>query len=288
MRTLKVYLHGATMGTPPRKTDHLRVKRGVVGGWSVGATRRNIAFLRSVEPESLLVDGDGGPLLGFAATFTLKSCPDSSDDWHKLRRAFLMRLVRMGLYRCHWVTEWQRRGVPHLHGAFWFRTPERLHDFIELNGRILGHWLDVAEPYGAGPRGQQIKPITDAIGWFKYLAKHAARGVQHYQRSSDSIPAGWKKTGRMWGHTGDWQLRDAMRLSISDDIYYRLRRVVRSWRVADARASGDIYRIKTARGMLTCHRRADSDVRGISEWIDQDTLLLMLDAVRAEGTIDHI
>lgn len=283
MRTLKVYLHGATMGTPPASTKHLKAKRGEVHGWSTSATRRNVAFLRSVEPDGLTVDPDGSGLIGWAGTFTLRDCPETSDDWHKLRRSFLKRLERRGLFRCHWVTEWQRRGVPHLHGAFWFPdtvpVPQRYRDLIDS-------WLAVAEPYTASERAQHVIPITDAIGWFQYVAKHAARGASHYQRSSDGIPEGWQKTGRVWGYTGDWQTRDPLKIMISDDVYYRLRRLVRSWRVADARASGNTYRIAAARSMLTSHHRPTSSVRGISEWVDQDTMLTLLDVAQGSGKVE--
>lgn len=280
MRTLKVYLHGATMGTPPASNVHSRAKRGEVNGWSTSATRRNVAFLRSVEPDSLTTTLDGTPLIGWAGTFTLRDCPETSDDWHKLRRSFLKRLERRGLYRCHWVTEWQRRGVPHLHGAFWF--PET----VPAPYHLTNAWLAVAAPYTVSERAQYILPINDAIGWFQYVAKHAARGTKHYQRSSDGIPEGWKKTGRVWGKTGDWLTRDPLKLQISDDVYYRLRRLVRSWRVADARASGNAYRLASARSMLTCHHRPSSSVRGISEWVDQDTMLTLLDVAQGSGKVE--
>ena len=285
MRTLKLYLHGLTMGTPPKNNAHQRAKRGQVGGWSAAATRRNVAFLRSVQPDTLTATPEGVPLVGFAGTFTLRDCPPDSDTWHKLRRALMKRLERSGLYRSHWVTEWQRRGVPHLHGAFWFPISDlfRLREVADL---LKGHWVAVAHPYGVNVKAQHVCAIHDAVGWFQYVAKHAARGVKHYQRSSDNIPQGWKKTGRMWGHTGKWDTRDPLQLRISPDVFYRLRRLVRSWRVADARASGDRYRLRSARGMLTCHNQANSEVRGVSEWINQETMLILLDAAHGSGVIE--
>lgn len=287
MRTLKVYLHGATMGTRPATSPHVRAKRGQVGGWSAGATRRNVAFLRSVEPDSL-TNGPDGPLIGFAVTLTLRDCPPSSESFHKLRRAYLMRLERMGLYRCHWVIEWQRRGVPHLHGAFWFPAPKRVQDYQRLIDSIIDHWLAVAGTYGVARRAQYVTPISDAIGWFQYVAKHAARGVTHYQRSSENMPEGWTKTGRMWGYTGAWDLREPMQFDLSDDVYFRMRRLARSWRIADARASGDSYRIKTARGLLKHPDPEISKLRGISEWISQDGVLLLLDVARGTGTVEQV
>ncbi|WP_229149984.1 hypothetical protein, partial [Alcanivorax sp. 1008] len=223
------------MGTAPRLNNHQRAIRGEVGGWSSSATRRNVAFLRSVEPSTLSGTPDA-PLLGLAVTLTLRDCPATSDDWHKLRRAFLKRLERIGLARCHWVTEWQRRGVPHLHGAFWF--PGDVSDFAAIRSEVLLHWLAVADSHNVSIRAQHCALISDALGWFQYVAKHAARGVKHYQRSSDNIPEGWKKTGRMWGHTGDWDTREPVQVDLPDPVYFRLRRLVRSWRVADARVDG--------------------------------------------------
>ena len=278
MRILKVYLHGSTMGTPPKRNDHLRTVRGEVGGWSRGSTRRNVAFLRSVVPDSLLIDSEGQTLYGYAFTLTLRECPLTSTEWHRMRTMYFKRLARAGMTRAHWVVEWQRRGVPHLHGCIW--SPHK-----NFNVAVIQDWLQIAAPYGAGPKGQHQRPIHDAIGWFKYLAKHAARGVSHYQRSPENVPKGWKKTGRVWGYLGDWDRRDSMQLTIEDSTFYRLRRYVRAWRIADSRASGDSFRIRSARAMLSCPDRALSAIRGISEWIDQDTMLLLLDAARGTDEV---
>ena len=200
-----------------------------------------------------------------------------------------MRLGRMGLYRCHWVIEWQRRGVPHIHGAFWFPASKGVHDFQRLVDSIIDHWLAVAGPYGVSRRAQHLAIIDDAVGWFQYVAKHAARGVKHYQRSSENMPEGWSTTGRMWGKTGEWVTRDAMEFHLSDDVYFRLRRLARSWRIADARASGDSYRIKTARELLKHPDPEVSKLRGISEWISQDDLLMLLDIARGStGEVEQV
>lgn len=304
MRTIKVYRHGCTLGTAPLKNDHLREKRSTVSGWSHGATRRNTAFLRSVVEPELSTDSQGQPLRAYAVTLTLKDCPATSDDWHKLRKAFLMRLSRAGLYRSHWVTEWQRRGVPHLHGAFW--VPMDV-----MPWQIIRHWLELTSSSGASDRGQFITPITDAVGWFKYLAKHASRGVSHYQRNPMNIPPEWrKKTGRVWGKTGDWPVRDAIAVELDDQAYFALRRLLKHWRHADARASvpesvslavrkqpelsacpphvqlrasGALRRVVQARRMLTCGCPRLSAVRGASEWLPEEVQLIALDWLRSEG-----
>ena len=304
MRTMKLYRHGVTMGTPPAKNDHLRAKRGVVEGWSQSAARRNTQFLRSVDERSLPTTDDGTPLAAVALTLTLKDCPPSPDDWHRLRRAYNDRLRRLGLYRSHWVTEWQRRGVPHLHGAFWlpYDVPPSL---------LIQHWCQLAAEYGALPRGQHYTAITDSVGWFKYLSKHASRGASHYQRHPENIPPQWqKRTGRVWGHTGPWPTIPPVQFDIDTAAFYRLRRLYRGWRVADARkesaqkiskfleknpifrqtpkpvqarACGAYRRVVFAKKMLKNTEIKFSSVMGVSEWIPQDVQLLALDWLRSEG-----
>lgn len=238
--------------------SHKRGLRGSVGGWSSSTSRRNIDFLRSVVPDSLTG-------LGIAFTGTVKGCPETSDLWKNIREAFIARLRRMGLIRSHWVTEWQRRGVPHLHCALWF--PEGLCT-IQLRMSITAHWLAVTSDYGSKANGQYALMIDDAIGWFQYVAKHAARGVGHYQRSPENIPKSWQqKTGRMWGKVGDWVTRDSLDLSVPPDAFHAFRRMCRNWRLADARASGNLFRIRSAKSMLKCRDRNLSTVRGVSEWI---------------------
>jgi len=276
MPVIKVYQHGLTAGIPPMKNDHPRAKRGNVIGWTDKATRSNVAFLRSV----YLPELHG---LGFAVTLTLRDCPASSEDWHKLRRSFIKRMERAGLLRAHWVTEWQRRGVPHLHGAIYFPEPADTSEYIRYHSAIEQHWLAVSDRYGAQRWAQHVKPITDAVGWFQYVAKHAARGVRHYQRSSENMPTGWKKTGRVWGYVGDWPTRDAMRIELTQAGYWRFRRIVRAWRTADARLSGDTYRIRQAKTMLQDTDRARCEVRGVSEWMPQSLTLTVLDHLAASG-----
>ena len=104
---------------------HKRAKRDVVTGWSAGATRRNLQFLYSIDERDL--DGEG-----FAVTLTLRDCPPTAEDWQYLVKQFFMYLKRILSYasaalggdftllRYHYVTEWQRRGVPHLHATIYF------------------------------------------------------------------------------------------------------------------------------------------------------------------------
>lgn len=227
--------------------------------------------------------------VGLALTLTLRHCPATSARWHQLRTNYEKRLRRMGMLRMHWVTEWQRRGVPHLHGAIWFPS-----DYVERHGlRAIGQsltsqWVLLASEFGAGWKGQDCHKITGAVGWFQYVSKHAARGVRHYQRSPENIPEAWQsRTGRVWGKCGDWPVQEAMKFSLQDQHgdggFFAFRRLVRSWRVADARASGDQRRIVSARGMLRCCDRVRSRIRGVMEWIPFESSLSLMANLAMRG-----
>lgn len=273
MPILTIRRHGVTSGCPGTgsnpgiKTD--------VQGWSQSSTRSNLRFLYSVDEGNLTGHG-------FAVTLTLKHCPLAHADWHRLRSSWIKRLRRAGLVRLHWVTEWQRRGVPHLHAAVYLTHDDP--------APLMQSWLAVAAEYGATEYGQHITPIWDQLGFAKYVAKHAARGLHHYQRSRLSIPDGWKKTGRMWGKSGDWPTGSELKLAVDQAAWYRWRRLVRRYRIADARAGAfpaRARRISTARRMLQGRREA-SAVRGVSEWIPQELSLRLLGAAATAAEIEHV
>lgn len=273
MPVLTEYRHGLTMGIPPGRNDHMRVKREAVEGWTDASTRRNTAFLRSIDEKHLTGSG-------FALTLTVRDCPPTAADWKTAREKLFLRLRRMGILRVHWLTEWQRRGVPHMHAAIWL--PPEL-EARDVSRTIIDHWVAVTVAYGSGRHGQHVTPIDDDVGWFQYLSKHAVRGLGHYQRSSDSIPQGWKRTGRMWGHLGEWPTTDPTRYTLDMAGFYAFRRMVQRWRLADARASGDPYRLRSARRMLQSSDRSAGSVRGVSEWLGRDTQQRFLLHVAAMG-----
>lgn len=286
MPVIRLYRHGLTAGTPPGKRAG-RGRKSQLQGWTNSSTRSNTRFLYSVEEGQLTGHG-------YALSLTMRDCPPDSDTFHRVRRAYVERLRRMGLKRMHWLIEWQRRGVPHLHAAVWLpKGGMRFH--------LVDQWCEVAAAYGAEPYGQHVKAIHDSVGWFKYLSKHASRGVAHYQRSAQSIPAGWEKTGRMWGRLGEWPVREAMGIELDRAATFRFRRMVRGWRCADARRAmsraqqgtpGVVYpseywaavrRLGKARGMLKCGVRELSEVRGVSEWIPLDESLRMIACLVRDG-----
>ena len=274
MPVLTVYPHGGKGGVAPMKNNHERALRGEVQGWSEGATRRNTEFLMSVRTDQLTG-------AGLALTLTLRDCPPTAEDWHRLRRAWELRMRRAGMVRLHWVTEWQRRGVPHLHCALWWPNS---YDLVTP----LRAWVEVAQAYGAGIRAQHGRIIDGPVGWFQYLAKHASRGVKHYQRNAESIPEGWKKkTGRVWGKVGEWSVQQAVRIELQDQHgdggWFAFRRLVRGWRLADARSTGDAFRIRSARGMLRCGDRVRARVIGFSEWMPYEVQMGLFANVASRG-----
>lgn len=280
MPTITVYRHGGTAGvgnsnaTPPVRTN--------VQGWSAHAIRRNLLFLYSVDETRL----EG--LQGAAFTLTVKTCPETPTEWGNARDRFFRELRREGVHLVHWVSEWQRRGVPHLHmAAYWpAGIPVPM-------GLVLGHWLRITAPWGSLASGQHASPIWDVLGWNQYTSKHAARGLRHYQRNPAGIPQGWRgvSTGRMWGKLGSWELQHPVRLELQPKAFHVYRRLVRGWRIANARRTksvkgvtfADTRRICSARGMLRCPIPELSRVRGISEWLPGGLQFAMFGYLAARG-----
>lgn len=292
MPVVTLYRHGVSMGVPPMNNTHQRAKRDVVKGWSAGATRRNLQFLYSIDERGLTGEG-------FAVTLTIRNCPPTSDEWHYAVNQYFKSLARLLSYtghtllRYHYVIEWQRRGVPHLHAAIY--TTLGVATGWNVPSLFLRSWIPYGSKFGCSESAQHLAPIHDAIGWCQYVAKHAARGVKHYQRTSANIPEGWTKTGRMWGKGGDWPIKEPVRFDVDNRGYHTLRRWARSWRKADARM--DIQRarddprklrdarrrIQSARHALRCPDRPLSTVRGVSDWIDDQLMLLMLRELSKQG-----
>lgn len=253
--TISVYRNGATAGMAGGNPTPS--KRSTIKGWTAAAVRRHTAWLYSIDAPAL----DG---VGIALTLTMRDTPAAAAEFHALRRAFVMRAERLGAVRWHWVIEWQKRGTPHLHCAIYF--PQGT-DVDEIGGHLIVAWRAVASEYGAALPSQHYDVIGGPLGWLKYLSKHASRGVKHYQRSGH--PEGWDRTGRLWGHGGEWPAEKPMRFEMDREAYWRYRRLVRSWRIADARKSGDASRIRYARKMLQSSDPKLSAVRGVSDWVPE-------------------
>jgi len=284
---IKSYPSGMLLYVQPTKTNLEPDKRGDTKGWTRKATRSNTRFLYSIEADKLTG-------YGYAFTLTIRDLPETPKDWSDCRKNFLDVCRRLDLLRYHWVNEWQRRGVPHLHGCLYFESEKQINDLR----RLLSHWCRIAYPYGAKFQAQQLKPITDQQGWVKYLSKHASRGADHYQRANK--PMQWAKTGRVWGKGGDWPTNETL-IEIPYYLIHIMRRLIRNWRLADARqllpvqfgdtkilpdsplyrefvpgGFRDAKRIKSARKLLKVNDRKKSSVRGMSEWIGAELCADML------------
>lgn len=288
---ITAYANGSTAGSPPPPSDHVRGKRGEVVGWSRSAVRRHTAWLYSVDSDRL-----SG--LGFAITLTLGICPETHTDWRALLKRFFERMELAGAVRIHYVVEWQRRGVPHLHAALYFPAGS---SELDIMCEVFVAWLAIAKEYGARLRAQDVKVIDGALGWLKYLSKHASRGVAHYQRHGK--PESWTKTGQLWGHRGEWPTAEPMKFDIAGPTYVRFRRLVRAWRIADARAAlvaaqahpladaeqqekrlrAARRRVAYARRMLSCSDPRLSAVRGVSDWLPEHVTLGLIGLLWDQG-----
>ena len=220
MAKITVHPDGVKIARPG--FNHSPAKRDVISGWSSGSARRNRDFLMSVSARQLQ-----GVAISF--TLTIRDFPESHHDWERLRRSWVERLRRIGLIRMHWLTEFQKRGAPHLHGIVFFpegRAPE------VWGCHVNDNWLDLTAKYGAKSRGQHVQGMYSLKGWKMYLAKHGARSVRHYQRST--LPEGWSGSGRLWGKIGDWPT-EVEEFFGSDQVFWSLRRLVRAQLLSQVR-----------------------------------------------------
>ena len=278
MPVVKVYRNGSkavyfgdnTGGDPP--TDSVR---GEIAGWSPDAARRNTLFLMSVATERLTGSG-------FAYTLTMRETPGSSEEYLAAMEFWRKAVMRSGAIRLHWVVEWQTRGTPHVHCAVYY--PEGA--TVAQRDAPAEAWFRYFRRWGVGAQAQYYTEIDRAVGWLKYMAKHAARGAMHYQRVG--FPEGWDKSGRLWGHRGAWPIGDLDEFELSDVEFVRFRRLVSAYRVAQERALSLGRKPRTRRAQPGDARkdyarraqRVPENARmwqlGVSTWIDRDAALLLV------------
>ena len=307
MQQITFYRHGVSVATVARQQEG-GGKRGEASGWSKGASRRNIQFLRSIDERRL----DG---VHFCISLTLRDCPPNAAVWEALRLRFVERMRRAGMIRLHWVVELQRRGVPHLHGLIGF--PDGV-DAGAMAKMIVNAWLQVTAVYKSGPQSQHVREWDTSMAWAEYLGKHSGRRGAHYQRSG--LPEGWEKSGRVWGHLGEWPLQEPERLLVQNERGNQIRRVMRSYSVAVARqrvhqhpVGGDgwsdrqgverihareqfsgsgkqlrglLQGLRFARRMLQARERKLGEVRGVSEWSPPSMNEHLATRVRAWAEVD--
>lgn len=291
MPVVAVYPNGTSAAQPSGLAPAIS-PRGAAQGWTPGSARRNDHFLQSIDFASLT----GEP---WALTLTIPSeqagkghLPDSA-EFHAMLRAMLERLRRMGAMRWHWVIEMTRRKTPHLHMTVWLPSPESpTPDFSasrELKIRTAWEKITARHGIAVSQRAQCVKKMSSA-GWAQYCSKHGARGVKHYQREREALPASWReRPGRLWGYGGDWPspaARQPVRRELGRSAFWRYRRLVRSWCLSNARKTTNTRLrkryIMQARHMLACSHPKLSPVKPISVWIPSSVSSAFLALLEAD------
>jgi hypothetical protein len=254
-------------------------------GWSRKSAQRNMRFLMGVSPDTL-----PDPLYATAYTLTVPHAPPSHEEWSLLIDRLRKRMAREGVMLDHWVTEWTRRGVPHLHGILVFDVAE---DQIWYRNLVHVHWVRLTRAMGIQTawHAQHCQPIHDLRGWMQYIAKHAGRGYAHYQRQRDSLPEGWQRTGSMWGKSRGWPM-DEEKTELTDGEFYVFRRLCQRYLVSESkmlflRSRKEFLRRSYLRQFV--YRRSmfktpdfnRSRCRGLSEWVPKEVALRLLCAARA-------
>ena len=266
-------------------------ERTATRGWTVNVARRNEQRLQQIDFDAIE---------GFPAFVTLTMPSQQMSDvsaamFHGWLKSWLRFMKRHGMFHCYWILESQASGNPHLHVLVWLdHEPEPLETF-----KALRSWVGILNKSDVGARLQgQIWENIDVGGELvvdgepvpahpervlMYLAKHAARGVAHYQRQVENMPEDWKyRSGRVWGHDRGLPLREQQDVECDYPTFHRFRRLVRRWRLAEARAIKDPERrrlaISQARRCLKCPRPDISPYRGVSAWLPESVASRLLDA----------
>lgn len=266
MPVVKIMPSGTSIssGYVPADIRDNQDKRGDITGWSDSAARRMIHWLWSINPD-MLPDG------GWAVTLTMGGTPDTSAEWLRARKSLVRFLQAHGVTLGQWLTEWTAKGRPHLHMCVFgsASTPPHL-------DRLLGlKWLEICDSEGwpAVWGAQHIVKVHEMTGWLKYVGKHASRGVQHYQRLG--APVGWEKTGRLWGHWGDWPVIEPILQELTHPEFLRYRAGFVDWQAKRMAAEGvpsEIVESYVAgKTPLT-----GAPVRGVSGWMPDDVALDLL------------
>jgi len=254
---VSVFMNGAVVGFGP--SSGLLIgggRRSVVAGWSAGSARRLLHALFEVDAERL-------PDAGVSVTLTLDR--DVSAEVFIELRSRLVDWLRQRADLVTWVVEWTARGRPHLHLAVY---GDRV-----VEHTVVLYWLGLCSEFGLSPewKAQHAEPIYGALGWLAYLAKHASRGVGHYQRQG--VPLGWERTGRLWGFTGPWPRVERLTADVSPLLARAFRDAL------------DLY-VSEKRSQLAIAapepsvRYAD-EYRGVSVWIPLSDARVIFEKVAA-------
>lgn len=266
-------------------------ERTATRGWTPNVARRNEQRLQQIDFDAI----DGVPAFVTLTMPSQQMGEVSAAMFHGWLKSWLRYMKRHGMSHYYWILEFQASGNPHLHILVWLdHEPEPLETF-----KALRSWVNMLNKSGVGARLQgQIWENIDVGGELvvdgervpahpervlMYLAKHAARGVAHYQRQIENMPEDWQyRSGRVWGHDRGLPLRVQEDFETDYPTFWTFRRLVRRWRLAEARSIKDYDRrraaISQARRCLKCPRPDISPYRGVSAWIPSDVASALLDA----------
>lgn len=308
MPTISIRAHGTSAtrnqtvvnpatGEIVKLTAFNQPERTATRGWTSNVARRNEQRLQQIDFDGI----EGVPAF---VTLTMPSgqmSEVSAADFHGWLKRWLQYMKRHGMLHYYWILEFQASGNPHLHLLVWL---DHAWDVLEQY-HALRSWVNMLNKSDVGARLQgQIWENIDVGGTITvdgktipahpervlmYLAKHAARGVAHYQRQIENMPEDWKyRSGRVWGHDRSLPLREQEDVECDYPAFHRFRRLVRRWRLAEARSIKDYDRrraaIVQARSCLKCPRPDISPYRGVSAWIPSDVASQLLDvAVSMNG-----
>lgn len=302
MPTISIRAHGVSAsrnqqlvnpetGEIVRLTSFQQPERTATKGWTSNVARRNEQRLQQVDFEAV----DGVPAFVTLTMPAQQMADVSAAMFHSWLKSWLRYTKRHGLLHYYWILEFQATGNPHLHLLVWLD-----HDWDALEQyRALRSWVNMLNKSDVGARlqGQIWEPIDvggelvvdgDVVPAhpervLMYLAKHAARGVAHYQRQLSNMPDDWQyRSGRVWGHDRSLPLREQEDVETDYPTFWTFRRLVRRWRCSEAQAIKDTERrraaIVQARGMLKCGRPDISPYRGVSAWLPASVASQLLDA----------
>lgn len=271
-------------------------ERTATKGWTVNVARRNEQRLQQIDFDAV----DGVPAFVTLTMPAQQMADVSASMFHGWLKRWLQYMKRHGMTHYYWILEFQATGNPHLHVLVWL---DHMPDALETY-KALRSWVRMLDKSGVGARQQgQIWESIDVGGELvvdgervpahpervlMYLAKHAARGVAHYQRQIANMPEDWQyRSGRVWGHDRSLPLREQEDVETDYPTFWTFRRLVRRWRVSEAQAIVDPERrcaaVVQARRCLRCSRPDISPYRGLSAWVPADVASALLDAAVKGG-----
>lgn len=230
-------------------------KRAEITEFSKASRRRLMRLLNSV-------DRDRAALPYFVTLTYHRNWPKDRGGRKRHLDAFRKRLERkLGRFPAVWRLEFQKRGAPHYHLLLFLEPGQVAREFgqgrRELRREALSRlrcavswlWHEVAEPDSPEHfvAGTQVQEVRSWRGVNAYAAKYMAK-LEKLDPSAAPI-------GRFWGL---WR-RDLLPIShqlttISEEHYYRLRRVFRRYSGMKLRNTREHRRVSCFLGHAAANR----------------------------------